>query len=64
MIYFFVSFFSWVAKQCNETLILTYFERALEELDSLFLRASRNDPGASVESMKAKIIVAIDALDR
>lgn len=37
--------------------------RALEELDSLFLRASRNDPGASVESMKAKIIVAIDALD-
>ncbi|KAF5948405.1 hypothetical protein HYC85_014362 [Camellia sinensis] len=37
--------------------------RALEELDSLFLHASRNDPEASVESMKAKISIALDALD-
>ncbi|XP_052171107.1 uncharacterized protein LOC127787218 isoform X2 [Diospyros lotus] len=38
--------------------------RALEELDSLLLRASRNDGEASVESMKTKIGTAIDALDR
>ncbi|XP_030545560.1 uncharacterized protein LOC115751733 [Rhodamnia argentea] len=37
--------------------------RALEELDSLLLRASRNEPDASVKSMKAKIEVAVDALD-
>ncbi|KAA8538716.1 hypothetical protein F0562_028303 [Nyssa sinensis] len=37
--------------------------RALEELDSLLLHASRNDPEASVESMKAKIDMAVDALD-
>lgn len=38
--------------------------RALEELDSLLLNASRNDPRASVESMKAQIGVAVGALDR
>ncbi|KAF2304271.1 hypothetical protein GH714_032408 [Hevea brasiliensis] len=38
--------------------------RALEELDALLLLASRNDPAASVKSMKAKIGVALDALDR
>ncbi|XP_002281444.2 uncharacterized protein LOC100249293 [Vitis vinifera] len=37
--------------------------RALEELDSLLLQASRSNPGASVETMKAKIGVALDALD-
>ncbi|KAH7574454.1 hypothetical protein JRO89_XS03G0298400 [Xanthoceras sorbifolium] len=37
--------------------------RALEDLDSLFLRASRNEQGASVKSMKAKIVTAINALD-
>ncbi|OAY26926.1 uncharacterized protein LOC110603085 [Manihot esculenta] len=37
--------------------------RAFEELDSLLLHASRNDPAASVKSMKAKIVVALDALD-
>lgn len=37
--------------------------RALEDLDSLFLRASRNNREASVQSMKAKIDVALDALD-
>ncbi|XP_050220541.1 uncharacterized protein LOC126670763 [Mercurialis annua] len=37
--------------------------RALEDLDSLFLRASRNDRGASVESMRAKISVSLNALD-
>ncbi|XP_059644397.1 uncharacterized protein LOC132286148 isoform X2 [Cornus florida] len=37
--------------------------RALEELDSLLLHASRKDPEASVESMKAKIGIAVDALD-
>ncbi|OVA08356.1 hypothetical protein BVC80_209g83 [Macleaya cordata] len=38
--------------------------RALEDLDSLLLRASRNDQGASNESMKAKIGIALVALDR
>ncbi|MCL7050342.1 hypothetical protein MKW94_030099 [Papaver nudicaule] len=38
--------------------------RALEDLDSLFLRASRNDRGASTESMKKKIGIALVALDR
>ncbi|KAL5728608.1 hypothetical protein ACHQM5_001675 [Ranunculus cassubicifolius] len=37
--------------------------KALEDLDSLLLRASRNDQGASVEKMKAKIFVALGALD-
>ncbi|XVE97762.1 hypothetical protein REPUB_Repub03eG0046700 [Reevesia pubescens] len=37
--------------------------RALEELDSLFLHASRNDGDASVKSMKAKIGTALNALD-
>ncbi|GMY29064.1 hypothetical protein FCV25MIE_24306 [Fagus crenata] len=37
--------------------------RALEDLDNLFLRASRNDPEASVESMKGKINIALNALD-
>ncbi|KAM7258617.1 hypothetical protein ACFE04_014358 [Oxalis oulophora] len=37
--------------------------RALEELDSLLLRATRNDSGASVKSMKAEIVVALGALD-
>ncbi|XVE70841.1 hypothetical protein DITRI_Ditri10aG0102700 [Diplodiscus trichospermus] len=37
--------------------------RALEELDSLLLHASRNDPEASVKSMKAKIGTALNALD-
>ncbi|KAJ3702505.1 hypothetical protein LUZ61_006210 [Rhynchospora tenuis] len=37
--------------------------RALEDLDSLLLNASRKDPGASVESMKGKITIAIGALD-
>ncbi|XP_040999099.1 uncharacterized protein LOC121244917 isoform X2 [Juglans microcarpa x Juglans regia] len=36
---------------------------ALEELDSLLLRASRNDREASVESMKGKINMALNALD-
>ncbi|XP_022756379.1 uncharacterized protein LOC111304130 [Durio zibethinus] len=37
--------------------------RALEELDSLLLHASRDDPEASVKSMKAKIGTALNALD-
>ncbi|OMO86474.1 hypothetical protein COLO4_21139 [Corchorus olitorius] len=37
--------------------------RALEELDSLLLHASRNEPDASVKSMKAKIGTALNALD-
>ncbi|XP_030489669.2 uncharacterized protein LOC115706228 [Cannabis sativa] len=37
--------------------------RALEELDSLLLHASRKDPGASVKSMKAQIVVALDSLE-
>ncbi|CAD6209816.1 unnamed protein product [Miscanthus lutarioriparius] len=37
--------------------------RALEDLDSLLLRASRNDPSASVETMRSKISVALAALD-
>ncbi|KAG1342644.1 hypothetical protein COCNU_05G008730 [Cocos nucifera] len=37
--------------------------RALEDLDSLLLHASRNDPTASVESMKRKINIALGALD-
>ncbi|XP_031277281.1 uncharacterized protein LOC116135705 [Pistacia vera] len=37
--------------------------RALEDLDSLFLRASRNDGETSVKSMKAKIGTALNALD-
>ncbi|KAK4412695.1 hypothetical protein Salat_2916700 [Sesamum alatum] len=37
--------------------------RALEELDSLLLRASRNDSGASIESMKANVATALNALN-
>ncbi|KAE8099929.1 hypothetical protein FH972_017873 [Carpinus fangiana] len=37
--------------------------RALEELDSLLLRASRNDTEASLESMKGEINVAVNALE-
>ncbi|KAK3150636.1 hypothetical protein QOZ80_3AG0235750 [Eleusine coracana subsp. coracana] len=37
--------------------------RALEDLDSLLLRASRNDPSTSVEAMRTKISVALAALD-
>lgn len=37
--------------------------RSLEDLDSLLLRASRNDPDASVKSMKAKVSSALIALD-
>ncbi|GAB2229711.1 hypothetical protein Droror1_Dr00013963 [Drosera rotundifolia] len=37
--------------------------RALEELDSLLLHASRNDPQASVKLMKGQIGVALNALD-
>ncbi|KAK1302541.1 hypothetical protein QJS10_CPB12g01771 [Acorus calamus] len=36
---------------------------ALEDLDSQLLRALRKDPNASVKSMKAKIDVALGALD-
>ncbi|KAJ0514920.1 hypothetical protein HanHA300_Chr10g0374961 [Helianthus annuus] len=38
--------------------------RALEELDSLLLHASRNEPGASVKSMKSNIGIAVNALNR
>lgn len=38
--------------------------RALEDLDSLLLHASRNDPSASVDAMRSKIIVALGALDK
>ncbi|ERN11250.1 uncharacterized protein LOC18439441 [Amborella trichopoda] len=37
--------------------------RALEDLDSLLLHASRSDPEAKVEKMKAKIDAALGALD-
>ncbi|XP_058781083.1 uncharacterized protein LOC131655207 [Vicia villosa] len=37
--------------------------RSIEELDSLLLRASRNDPGASVKSMKTNVKSALIALD-
>ncbi|KAJ6818273.1 uncharacterized protein M6B38_408020 [Iris pallida] len=37
--------------------------RALEDLDSLLLRATRRDPAASVGSMKSKISIAVGALD-
>jgi len=40
------------------------FQRAVDELDSLLLRASRNDRDASAKLMKEKITVAMDALDR
>jgi hypothetical protein len=36
----------------------------LEELDSLLLRASRNEPDASVKSMKAKVGIALAAMER
>ncbi|KAK6927212.1 hypothetical protein RJ641_005803 [Dillenia turbinata] len=37
--------------------------RALEDLDSLLLHASRNEPDASVAAMKTKISIALGALD-
>ncbi|GFQ00037.1 hypothetical protein PHJA_002147700 [Phtheirospermum japonicum] len=37
--------------------------RALEELDSLLLRASRNDSQTSIEPMKLKVATALDALN-
>ncbi|XP_050365922.1 uncharacterized protein LOC126784502 [Argentina anserina] len=37
--------------------------RALEELDNLLLRATRNDAGASVNSMKTQTNTALNALD-
>lgn len=37
---------------------------SLEELDSLLLRASRNDSSASVQKMKDNIEAAVTALDR
>ncbi|KAL9442098.1 hypothetical protein AB3S75_020581 [Citrus x aurantiifolia] len=37
--------------------------RALEDLDSLFLRASRNEGKTSIKTMKAKIDTALNALD-
>ncbi|KFK32515.1 hypothetical protein AALP_AA6G252700 [Arabis alpina] len=37
--------------------------RALEELDSLFLRASRKDSNATVELMKSQLGTALNALD-
>lgn len=37
--------------------------RALEELDSLLLRASRNDSSTSIEAMKANVVAALNALD-
>ncbi|XP_051136839.1 uncharacterized protein LOC127255377 [Andrographis paniculata] len=37
--------------------------RALEELDSLLLRASRNESETSVETMKGKVVTALNALD-
>uniref|UniRef100_J3LKJ8 DUF7880 domain-containing protein n=1 Tax=Oryza brachyantha TaxID=4533 RepID=J3LKJ8_ORYBR len=37
--------------------------RALEDLDSLLLQASRNNPSASVDVMRRKISVALGALD-
>eukprot|EP00252_Welwitschia_mirabilis_P004436 TRINITY_DN14782_c0_g1_i2.p1 TRINITY_DN14782_c0_g1~~TRINITY_DN14782_c0_g1_i2.p1 ORF type:complete len:144 (+),score=54.61 TRINITY_DN14782_c0_g1_i2:360-791(+) len=38
--------------------------RALEDLDSLLLRASRNDAKASIASMQDKAKTAVTALDR
>lgn len=35
----------------------------MEELDSLLLRASRNEPDTSVKSMKAKIGTALAAME-
>ncbi|PWA47726.1 hypothetical protein CTI12_AA496390 [Artemisia annua] len=37
--------------------------RALEELDSLLLHASRNEPGASIKSMMSNIGIAVTALN-
>ncbi|XP_057799895.1 uncharacterized protein LOC131015508 [Salvia miltiorrhiza] len=37
--------------------------RALEELDSLLLRASRKDSSSSVEAMKARVVTALNALN-
>ena len=48
---------------CMVSLVMS-FQRAVDELDSLLLRASRNDRDASAKLMKEKITVAMDALDR
>ncbi|GMN63296.1 hypothetical protein TIFTF001_032385 [Ficus carica] len=48
-------------RQCRVSMCIDLV--ALEELDSLLLHASRKDPEASVESMKAQINVAIDSLE-
>ena len=40
------------------------FPRALEDLDSLLLKATRKDTSASVETMRSKIAVALGALDK
>ncbi|KAL1552303.1 hypothetical protein AAHA92_13116 [Salvia divinorum] len=37
--------------------------RALEELDSLLLRASRKDSGSSIEAMKARVVTTLNALN-
>jgi hypothetical protein len=44
--------------------VLPAVPRALEDLDSLLLRASRNDTSISVETMRGKISVALAALDK
>lgn len=36
----------------------------MEELDSLLLRASRNDSSSSIESMKANVVTALNSLNR
>lgn len=37
--------------------------RALEELDSLLLRASRKDSGSTIEAMKVRVVTAVNALN-
>ncbi|KZV29183.1 hypothetical protein F511_36483 [Dorcoceras hygrometricum] len=37
--------------------------RTLEDLDSLLLQASRNQSEAPIESMKLKVVAALDAMD-
>jgi hypothetical protein len=53
-----------IVKNLNPPVEVFCFWRSLEELDSLLLRASRNDPDASVKSMKAKVRSAFIALER
>ncbi|GAA0157275.1 hypothetical protein LIER_14580 [Lithospermum erythrorhizon] len=50
----------------DQCLSLTYCHltfRALEDLDSQLLHASRNEPDISIESMKSEIGAAVNALD-